>query len=195
MEAQWTQGLFGGAMRFDGIDDYVLIPTGNSFDFSKSFSLSVWIKTVEQPMNNMDWFTYNNGTNGRSVVSRVYNYGRARFSFYGANLDTAPGDVPFGEWTHIAVTHNANTQISQIYINGQIKAMGDVDTYLGGPSFAMIGKWNVTFQSQDYFEGLMDELKVYNHVLSSSEVTAMIPEPATMLLLALGGLAVRMRRS
>ena len=47
-----------------------------------------------------------------------------------------------------------------------------------------------------FFNGLIDDVAVYNRALSAQEIYQIysIPEPATLLLLGLGGLALRKRR-
>jgi hypothetical protein len=48
----WTSGIIGGALDFDGLDDYVDVgdPIDGSLDFEAgdSFSISAWVKTEDQ---------------------------------------------------------------------------------------------------------------------------------------------------
>ena len=45
-----------------------------------------------------------------------------------------------------------------------------------------------------YFNGLLDEIRMYDGRLSQSDVDGLVPEPTTMALLTLGGLALLKRR-
>lgn len=40
----WTAGKNGGALAFDGVDDYVSVPETSSLDISGSMTLAAWIK-------------------------------------------------------------------------------------------------------------------------------------------------------
>ncbi|MHC4504034.1 MAG: protein kinase domain-containing protein, partial [Planctomycetota bacterium] len=42
--AKWAKGKVGGALEFDGRDDFVLIPNESSFDITRSITVAVWIK-------------------------------------------------------------------------------------------------------------------------------------------------------
>ena len=52
--------------------------------------------------------------------------------------------------------------------------------------------------SADFYTGAMDEVRIYNHALSSTEVTdlynAVVPEPGSVLLLIGGAALVASRR-
>ncbi len=39
----WSAGQFNGALQFDGIDDYVTIPSSNEFDTQTALTISAWI--------------------------------------------------------------------------------------------------------------------------------------------------------
>jgi hypothetical protein len=195
--AQWSpDGKYGSALSLDGINGYVEVPVTNSYDFSKSFSVAVWVKPVNPPTGDMDIFTVTNGgTDGQNVVLRTYGNGRIRFSFYGANLDSSTGVFQFGQWSHLGVTFDATSDISTVYLNGQQILSGNIGSYSGGQAPVCFGKWNVGYQNQNHFEGLMDDLKIYDTALSAADMqAAMTPEPATCLLLGLGGLALRYRK-
>ena len=42
--ARWTRGKFGGALYFDGKDDYVLVPADPAFDLLEATSIEVWAR-------------------------------------------------------------------------------------------------------------------------------------------------------
>ena len=100
-------------------------------------------------------------------------------------------------WFHYAFTWDQNvdgTYDIAVYIDGQlvqsaegktITAMDDVIRIGGGGTGLGHCKW----------QGDMDEVYVFNEALSAADVATLVPEPATMAILGLGGLFLRRRRS
>lgn len=83
-----------------------------------------------------------------------------------------------------------------ILIQYRLITSGNIVPYVGGLRTATIGKWDVAFQSQEHFDGLMDEYMVYDRALSSNEIEQLynVPEPITLLLIGFGGLGLRFKR-
>jgi len=112
--------------------------------------------------------------------------------------DTSKGGVADDTWTHVAATYDGNTLTH--YVDGnlidsvtQAGAIG----YTGSPRLT-IGARNAQHPG-NFFNGMIDEVKLYNTALTQAEVqAAMVPEPTTLILLMTGliGLArIRFRRS
>lgn len=97
--------------------------------------------------------------------------------------------IPKNEWTHIAVTVDGskpgmdpvlNTEVagtvhSQLYINGELFGEGPVakGTFSGDAKvYVGINCWDIIFK------GLMDDIKIYDKVLTADEVKAAMNEPA-----------------
>lgn len=45
----WTDGKYGGALSFDGIDDWVTIPDAPSLDLSAALTIEAWVKPSSLP--------------------------------------------------------------------------------------------------------------------------------------------------
>ena len=112
--------------------------------------------------------------------------------------DTSKGGVADDTWTHVAATYDGTTLTH--YVDGnlidsvtQAGAIG----YTGSPRLT-IGARNAQHPG-NFFNGMIDEVKLYNTALTQAEVqAAMVPEPTTLILLMTGliGLArIRFRRS
>jgi Concanavalin A-like lectin/glucanases superfamily len=76
-------------------------------------------------------------------------------------------------WTHIATTYDGTSQ--RLYINGVLVATkAQTGTIAAGNQPLRIGGNNV---SGEFFQGLIDEVRVYNRALSAAEITTDMTTP------------------
>jgi hypothetical protein len=123
--------------------------------------------------------TSSNPTNGTTNVYMnlvpVNNNGRPVFAITTSGLNneqhlTASNALPTG-WTHVAVVLGGSA--GTLYINGAVAATGAISlrpANLGTAGYAYIGKsW---FPSDPYFDGQIDDFRVYNRALSEADIQA-----------------------
>ncbi len=104
-------------------------------------------------------------------------------------------------WNHIAVTFDPSNSM-KIYING----VEDTSSAFISGSAAPAGIADTTAplriglqfspEPQSYFDGEIDDARIYSNTLSASAVADLVPEPSSALLgvLGLAGFLVRRRR-
>ncbi len=176
--ATWTSGQINGALTFDGVDDYVDVgdPIDGSLDFGagRDFSLSVWFKT-SMPLSERGFF----------VCKRAYGilpgydfYIHSGMIFARICDDTYGPDARTTElfndglWHHATAVYDRDGVIT-IYVDGIIKAtsggsiasLGSVDN---SEPFT-IGDRNDSSHHY-YFEGNLDDVRVYDKALSAEQV-------------------------
>jgi hypothetical protein len=165
-----------GAYQFDGGSNF--IATSSSIDILKgdSFTISIWANVTDNTPYNALGFAGSSGdedTGFRFLYRSGYGasdliYARAGSS---ATADSTPISLNscFEEWCHYAFTYTTNAVegVITIYVNG-----------VEGNSFATspnvdINEVNigVTVLGQDYFNGWIDDVRIYNYALSDSEVS------------------------
>jgi hypothetical protein len=77
-----------------------------------------------------------------------------------------------GTWYHVALTLDGTT--ARLYVNGVLEATGMTDpSYTGDPGF-QIGSSACCAGMGDAFAGLVDEVQVFNRVLSQNEIEAIV---------------------
>jgi uncharacterized protein (TIGR02145 family) len=170
-----TGGVVGQALVFDGEDDYVKITdaTDDLKAVGSDLTISAWI-------NFDDTSTLMRGIIGNDFESGGYSFSiedppaddfKATL-WIDSNIISIKGDTALqsNRWYHLAVVFNNSTQSGTFYLNGQndgTKSRG-----------ASIGDGGNTFyvgvDSRDgsgfEFDGLIDEVRIYNRVLSETEI-------------------------
>jgi len=164
-----TQGIgrIGGALDFDGNDDYAATPITDLFAWQSQASASVWIR----PGSQTEWagvLQYRDNT-GWAFVMEVRESGVPRGGVKttsGMQALDSPTVIPLDKWTHFVFTYNGNTM--KIYLDGQLDStrsfsgnLEDVDRPL------FIGR---NPQDGVSFNGAIDDVRVYSGVLSDDEI-------------------------
>ena len=206
--SEWTTGKVGGALDFDGTNDYVNLGSVASADplalASSAFTMAAWINTpltgdIFQRIVSKATDFY--GVDGYEFA--IGNAGRLRLYVNGNDFRSANENiVGANTWTHVAVTADGSNY--QFYVNG-VAHDGEFSTgsYNAPPSVtanANVGRQSAAGVRR--FNGSMDELRIYNSALSASEIGALAgaaPEPAETFaflgLLTAAGLGFREWRS
>ncbi len=77
-----------------------------------------------------------------------------------------------GSWHHVVLTRDAGTGNTTIYIDGSLEQTGTTGSGTIGTAFASIGRIEDTANpsSPEYFDGALDEVRIYDTVLDSTAV-------------------------
>jgi hypothetical protein len=180
-------GKVGYAWSFDNSNDYVNTNISTGYmDTPNSFSISMWIN----PDTSSSW---NDILIGQNVTGTDRGIGfwlnslkpTVYFEDSGAQygIYTSGGTVSaVGTWSHVVLTVVGQTSRSsdstgiKIYINGtsqSITASGSGTTGTISPNNIMIGTKNGT---GSFYDGLTDELSIWDRVLTASEVSTLYQE-------------------
>lgn len=164
---------------FDGGDDYVEV--GDLSDpLNATATLTFWIRTTQT------------GTPRAWDSPGVTGVEEANFRddiFWGwidqdGRIGIAVGDsydntdqqsttfIADDTWHHVALTRDHNSGQVEVYVDGDLENTGTTGTGVIGNSFSSIGRIEDTGGSPEYFDGELDEVRIYDRVLSASEVRA-----------------------
>jgi hypothetical protein len=172
--AQWDVGMYGQALSFNGQDNYVEVPNSDSLEIDTNVSIAAWIYWIDAgdgwqgilskgPMSGP-------GENYSLFVNRS-----GRFFHFVLALDVgrvqqnSPNDsVVSDEWQHVCCTWDGS--VTRIYINGEVAMETDqVATLIPSNLPLRIGHREA---SSHYWNGIIDEVRVYDHALTEAEVLA-----------------------
>jgi hypothetical protein len=83
--------------------------------------------------------------------------------------------VSVGQWTHIVITHDANTKITRIYINGKLDTETMTLTPQSSTSYGLrIG--NRIDVTQTYLNAKLDDLRIYSRALTENDIKQLYNE-------------------
>jgi PKD repeat protein len=156
------------AYNFNGIDQYIEVSPSSSLNTAEmsGFSVSLWGK-----LNLVDdeetFLNVNNKSDGNDFDIRPQN-GKITFINNGGGLFLQDiQEVATNEWYHIAVVLDYSTDSAFLYINGQLAAADTTEFVLPTGPYFSFGKHTL---NSWYFNGVLDDIKIYNRVLSVEEI-------------------------
>ena len=166
----------GTAIRFDGNNDYVVIP-GSSTDNLGSFTFAFWMKPDDFMKENAflirhgTRYFYQNGSGGLCAeVASEISAGRAITNDYAISGNT---------WHHIIMTYNDDDKTPHIYVNGSEATYSSVEVGSGTLTNydhlfdKVLGTYDVSLiptLKEFMYRGKIDEFKIYDKVISGTEI-------------------------
>ncbi|MBL7185609.1 MAG: LamG domain-containing protein [Phycisphaerae bacterium] len=164
-EPQWVAGHnSAGALHFDGVDDFVVHDLGQTETFA-AFSVAFWVKadTLGQPVYASPFTGHFPNSAGFQVDVDGGNPGNYRINPNSGN-QFAFGPVTT-DWIHLALTAEGTSM--NLYYNGNWAASNTlVDDDVVFNQFAI----GVNRNRNWWFACTIDDLRVYDHVLSEAEI-------------------------
>ena len=176
-EVVFTQGGFiNGAFSFHGttVDANVSVVNAPSMQFAvnQSFTVSAWTKPAN--LNGTDQpIIAKSATQGNQYG--IYINSANNWVFRGPNGDLAGPAAAQGVWTHVAGVQDGAAGTRSLYVNGVLAATGAAQA-ADGAGDLIIGQSSAAGGALGY-EGLIDEVRLYNAALPPSGVTTLLGAP------------------
>jgi len=155
-------GKAAGALSFDGSDDYLFIPASVSTSIPVPWTIDAWVLPIgpDLPVGRCladDYHIFGNGDVGPLLIQDQF----CQWEF----LSVTEVVVDFNVWSHIAGVGDGT--IARLYLNGNL--IGSEPSGLGISGDIFIGTRDGT---QEFFNGLIDEVGLYDRALSQTEIQA-----------------------
>jgi len=174
-DLSYVQGINGEATSFNGESSRVIVADSSSLDLEDELTLSVWIKQNDQDRAP---FILTKGGGSRCNYEFRTGFDGDIFGFGKQNVWTRwKSQTKTGVWSHLAVAYDSGSSSITAYLNGK-----EISTSLRVHNFG----FNLTtnnlplyighiYKAYDdtyahFFNGLMDDLRIYNRVLSEAEI-------------------------
>jgi hypothetical protein len=165
---QYVPGKVGQAVKLDGARDFVQIDS--AFDLPV-YSIALWFR-VDGGTGNRDLFSMYTGT-GHGILVEMMGAGQLRFlhrfplgSSGGVDIRNAAYDD--GAWYHATMVKSAETVT--LYVNGQAVISAANNTQFNQPLATLVMGVLRHNSLSRYFPGALDEVYIYNRVLSDAEI-------------------------
>ncbi|MFD0671425.1 DUF5695 domain-containing protein [Cohnella sp. GCM10027633] len=174
--ASFAAGQSGNAVTLNGTNGYVSMPSGIA-NGATSVTIATWVKATSLS----NWtriFDIGTGTSNYMFLSPQPGGAGLRFAITSSgngseqqiNSTTA---FPTGVWKHVAVTISGST--GRLYVDGvQVgtnTSMTLTPSSLGNTTQNWIGR--SAFSGDPYFNGQIDDFRIYSRALSASEISAL----------------------
>lgn len=167
----YVDGLFGKAANFDGIDDFIKAKT----DGTNSMTLSVWVKP--ESVEDMMTLLSGDGQYDLKFINQENDYVYIDTSLTGTTISSSPATkklqhyvVP-NEWHLVTMVYSiANNWEIYLDNNSLFSYNGPIFSELQGDKDLFIA---ADTNYKNLFKGLMDDLRVYNKELTSSEINSL----------------------
>jgi hypothetical protein len=175
-DAKWAVccGRTCGALDLDGNGDYAKVDTPTGLNFAPgSFTTSAWVKA----RNVVDgWKTIMEYDRDGWELNRfgMWLNEEGRFHFrVGWDGWYSNQKLNANQWYLLTGVYDSTTKKMSLYVNGQFDSSSDVKK---GFTKANVAKLTVGVRGSEdgeYFNGLIDEVRIYNYALSPDDVKAL----------------------
>jgi hypothetical protein len=172
----------------------------NPFDGSRDFSIAIAFQTTESgilisssrdddPLNHA-MAAFVTSTLSRRGTGEAIQAAAVCGNYYVGTVAAEDREVnPLdGQWHHVAVTYDANSNLHYVYLDGEVVQEGSLDPNIPNieNDWVTIGSsWNLVFpdvNTADSFDGDINSVRIYNRVLDPNEVCYLSNEATGQLL-------------
>jgi hypothetical protein len=173
----------GSALLFDGVNDWVTVADSSTLDLTTALTIEAWVN----PALVNGWET---------LVLKERGVGDMAYGLYAADGTTAQGGVDgpagyaniggvhravrqnaglaLGTWAHVAVTYDGATQ--RLYVNGALVASRAQTGNMAVSASPLRIGGNAAWAGE-FFQGLIDDVRVYGRALSATEIATDMNTP------------------
>ena len=169
-------GIAGGAVNFDGVDDYVTI--SNAPAISGDYSLSLWLngEDIQTQANYFFSMGYNNENSflfyQDGTTDDVIKIVEADASVGVADILVSDITLLDNTWYHLTFVRESG--VYDIYLNGIDEYSDSAPNNLNISSMDWTMGWaRPRDNAAAYFNGSIDEVLIYNVALTAEEIAAM----------------------
>jgi hypothetical protein len=171
--SSWVEGRMGGAVWFDGTNDYVRIPQNPAIITGNEFTVSAWV-----------WLDGDAASIYPSVIADMEVCGDYQGLWLGAESvanwmgtvgSCASAIYPYTQgqttsWVHLAMTHDGTT--TRLYVNG-VAGTSDAVTFVPAEHSEIRIGWADDPYFTYLWKGRLDDIRLYTVGMTSNDIMTM----------------------
>ncbi|MFC7337926.1 LamG-like jellyroll fold domain-containing protein [Haloferula chungangensis] len=167
-----TTGQYGNGIQLNGSSSGFSLSVGSDFQV-EAVTLMAWVKPLGSGQLNPRIVSVGPGNNSLHSYSMILGGTSSPrpYQFFGhqsTEVKSANTSVQNSQWVHLAITYDG--QRVKFFLNGQpdgvVSASGTMKD-IGANALLTIGNAR---GSSDWFNGVLDEVKIYNYSLSEAQI-------------------------
>lgn len=170
----WCLGRWGNAYDFDGVDDYIIVIDDPSLRLTNNFTIAFWMKAANLTQTNKYILSKNN------FYAILWEYVNNTVEFFALGF-AGPDNPRVGsqivvadtDWHYIVYAYDGSTWMG--YKDGK-EVFSLIKTFTLGTSAdpLSIGCTGVPSNWSAFFNGILDEICIWNRGLKRSEIVSML---------------------
>lgn len=174
-----------GAYEFNGHSSYIEIDDNALLDFTNQFSISLWINQYSAQYYGGRLIDKGTSGVGDGYILDTYDQDtgrKMRVPSFVDNFQNSNTAWPLNEWHHLVMVFD-NGQF-YFYLNGEYDGIGtygqpavpvnDLNLFIGKPHIGC----NETCGFREFFHGRIDDVRLYDRVLTEPEIYSLWTEPS-----------------
>ncbi|MCX7997211.1 MAG: DUF2341 domain-containing protein [Patescibacteria group bacterium] len=185
----WTRsGKIGSALIFDGNNDIVNLGSDSTIDNLNPITVSAWIYPTGWGEGNFGHIVSKENTSTVFGFTLVNNTGQNTFRIYRERATSpvqataASGSITLNTWQHVAGIIDTTNNIVRLYLNGK-EVASYIDQTMGSGSVNSDAANNLNIGNRTAgdrtFAGTIDEVKVFNSVLTADQIALLYNQSST----------------
>ena len=175
-DANWAAccGHVCGALDLDGKGDYVKVDTPTGLNFAPgSFSASAWVSARQVSGGWQTIMEYDrDGWERNRFGMWLTEDGRFHFRV-GWNAWQTNQKLNADQWYMLTGTYDSSTKKFSMFVNGQFDVAADLQKGFTSANVAKLTVGVRGSEDDEYFNGLIDDVRIYNYALSADQVKAL----------------------
>lgn len=191
---EWVSSRDGFGLHLSEIGDFAVVPNFPIISNQEAFAVALWTYISQQPNNPQEndfrYFLHQRATRRYGIgliLEQDLTVNGALFLGLDSPVQRLRSEkaIPLHRWTHVVFSYDSNQQLARIYIDGEIVAeelfvshsdVVDVAPLFVGSMFSNRSRGGGGLR---FLPGIVDDVMVFGHALTSQDVADLMQKPAT----------------
>jgi len=170
----WDEGAVCGGLSLDGSTQYVSVPYSSELSLAGQMSFAAWVITEDVAGGRKTILSQDVPGNGASNYWFGIENDELVLGFWASGvfrtIATPSVNLQTSTWYHVAATFDDDTDTVRLYVDG-VEVHSATLTY--SPTLETADLWIGRSVDGEYWDGNLDDVRIYNQVLDGDAVLAL----------------------